>query len=74
MDTGTPATLTDCTVRERGSWECWYQDRAGRLSMTDSEFRNEIRDTFLDRDVFDSVRYVPKWKWWAVRIGIRTDG
>ncbi len=73
-ETGTPTTLTDCTVRDRGNWECWYKDRAGRLSMTDSEFRDEIRNAALNQDVFDSVRYVPKWKWWAVKIGIHTDG
>lgn len=72
-DTGTPATLADCTVRDRKNWECWYKGRAGRLSMVGGEFSDEIRDTFLDRDVFDSVRYVPKWKWWSVRIGIRTE-
>ena len=37
-----PATLTDCTVRDRKNWECWYKDRAGRLSMTDSAFHDEV--------------------------------
>lgn len=73
-DTGNPTTLTDCAVHDRENWECWYKDRVGRLSMADSRFRDEIRDATLDRDVFDSVRYVPKWKWWAVKIGIHTDG
>ena len=73
-ETGTPATLTDCMVRDRKNWECWYKDGAGRLSMTDSEFRDEIRNAALNQDVFDSVRYMPKWKWWAVKIGIHTDG
>ncbi|MBI5115050.1 hypothetical protein HZA56_01095 [Candidatus Poribacteria bacterium] len=73
-DTGAPTTLTDCTVHDRRNWECWYKNRSGRLSMTDSEFRDEIRNAALNQDVFDSVRYVPKWKWWAVKIGIHTDG
>lgn len=72
-DTGTPAMLTDCAVRNRQNWECWYKNRAGRLSMTDSEFRDEIRNTALNQDVFDSVRYVPKWKWWAVKLGMRIE-
>lgn len=72
-DTGTPATLTDCAVRDHGNWECWYKNRAGRLSMTDGQFLDEIRDVALDRDVFDSVRYVPKWKWWSVRVGVMAE-
>lgn len=72
-DTGTPAMLTDCTVRDRKNWECRYKDGAGRLSMTDSAFRDEIRNGALNQDVFDSVRYVPKWKWWAVRLGMRME-
>ena len=68
-ETGTPATLTDCTVRDRKNWECWYKDGVGRLSMTDGEFRDEIRNAALNQDVFDSVRYVPKWKWWAIKAG-----
>lgn len=73
-DTGVPATFTDCTVRDRKNWECWYKDRVGRLSMTDSAFHEEVLKAIPGRDTFDSVRYVPKWKWWAVRIGIHTDG
>ena len=69
-DTGIPTALTDCAVRDSRNWECWYKDRAGRLSMADGEFHEEIREPVLNRDVFDSVRYVPKWKWWAVRIGV----
>ena len=69
-DSGSPATLTDCAVRDRKNWECWYKDRTGRLSIADGEFQEEIREPVLNRDVFDSVRYVPKWKWWAVRIGV----
>lgn len=72
-DTGIPTTLTDCSVRDRQNWECWYKDRAGRLSMVDGAFREEIRNTTLNQDVFDSVRYVPKWKWWAVRVGVMAE-
>ena len=68
-ETGTPARLTDCTVRDRRNWECWYKDRTGRLSMANGTFRDEIRNAALDRDVFDSIRYVPKWKWWAIKVG-----
>lgn len=68
-DTGDLTTLTDCTVRNRKNWECWYMHRAGRMSMTDGRFRDEIQNADLDRDVFDSIRYVPKWKWWVVRVG-----
>lgn len=73
-DTGTPAMLTDCAVRNWQNWECWYKNRAGRLSMADGVFREEVLKNIPGRDIFDSVRYVPKWKWWTVRIGIRTDG
>ena len=73
-DTGTPATLTDCTVRDRRNWECWYKDRAGRLSMAKGAFHEEVLKAIPGRDAFDSVRYVPKWKWWAIKIGIRADG
>lgn len=72
-DTGSPTTLTDCVVRDHRNWECWYKNRVGRLSMVDGKFRDEIRDTVLDRDVFESVRYVSKWKWWAVKIGVRIE-
>lgn len=73
-DTGTPTTFMDCNVRDRRNWACWYQDRAGRLSMADGAFREEVLKEIPGKDTFDSVRYVPKWQWWAVRIGIRTDG
>lgn len=73
-DTGNPMVLTDCTVHDHKNGECWYVHRAGRMSMIDGRFHDEIRRADLDRDVFDSVRYVPKWKWWAVKIGINTDG
>ena len=69
-DTGTPARLTDCTVRDRGNWECWYKDMAGRLSMAGGAFREEVLKAIPGRDTFDSVRYVPKWKWWAVKTGV----
>lgn len=69
-DTGAPTTLTDCIVHDPKNWECWYKDRVGRLSMADGQFHDMIWDAVLDRDVFDSVRYVPKWKWLAVNFGI----
>ena len=72
-DTGTPATLTDCAVRDRRNWKCWYKDRVGQLSMADSEFREEVLKAIPGKDTFDSVRYVPKWKWWAVKAGIVTE-
>lgn len=72
-DTGTPATLTDCTVRDRRNWECWYKDRAGRLSMVDGVFREEVLKDIPGKDTFDSVRYVPKWKWWAVRLEVHVE-
>lgn len=68
-DTGAPATLTDCEVRDRDNWECWYPDRGGRLSMVDGVFREEILKDIPGKDTFDSVHYVPKWKWWAMQIG-----
>ena len=73
-DTGVPATLTDCAVRDPKNWECWYKGKVGRLSMVDGAFREEVLKPIPGRDIFDSVRYVPKWKWWAVKIGIHTDG
>lgn len=73
VDTGTPAMLTDCAVRDRGNWKCWYKDRAGRLSMAKGEFREEVLKAIPGRDAFDSVRYVPKWKWWAVRVGVMAE-
>lgn len=73
-ETGIPTTLTDCTVRDRRNWECWYKDRAGRLSMADGTFREAVLKNIPGKDTFDSVRYVPKWKWWVVRVRIRTDG
>ena len=72
-ETGTPATLTDCTVRDRKNWECWYKGRAGRLSMADDTFQEEVLKNIPGKDTFDSVRYVPKWKWWATRLGVRID-
>ncbi len=73
-DTGSPATLTSCTVRDKKNWECWYKDRGGRLSMADGTFHEEVLKNIPGKDTFDSVRYVPKWKWWAIKIGIHTDG
>lgn len=69
-DTGAPATLPDCEVRDHKNWECWYKDRVGRLSMVDGVFREEVLKDIPGKDTFDSVRYVPKWKWWAVKLGV----
>lgn len=65
--------LADCTVRDRWNWECWYKGRNGRLSMADGVFREEVLKDIPGKDTFDSVRYVPKWKWWAVKLGARIE-
>lgn len=72
-DTETPATLTDCKVRDRSNWECWYKDKGGRLSMSDGVFREEILKDIPGKDTFDLVRYVPKWKWWTIKFGIHIE-
>lgn len=41
-----------------------------RLSIADGIFGNEMLKAISDKDTFDSVRYVPKWKWWAVKLGM----
>lgn len=69
-DTGIPTTLTDCNVRDRSNWECWYKDRGGRLTMADGAFREEVLKDIPGKGTFDSVRHVPKWKWWTVKLGI----
>lgn len=72
-DIRTPTTLPDCTVRDHSNWECWYKDRVGRLLMVDGVFREEVLKAIPGRDTFDSVRYVPKWKWWAVKAGVSIE-
>lgn len=72
-DTGAPATLTDCRVRNRRNWECWYKDKGGRLSMADGVFREEVLKDIPGKDTFDSVRYVSKWDWWAVQAGVSIE-
>lgn len=72
-ETGTPTTLTDCAMRDRKNWECWYKGRVGRLSMADGVFREEVLKDIPGKDTFDSVRYVPRWKWWVVKLGMRFE-
>lgn len=72
-DTETPTTLPDCAMRDYRNWECWYKDKGGRLSMVDGVFHEEVFKDIPGKDTFDSVRYVPKWKWWAVKLGVHLE-
>ncbi len=72
-DTGVPTTLANCMVRDRTNWECWYKDKAGQLSMTKGVFHEKVLKAIPGKDTFDSVRYVSKWQWWFVKLGVRID-
>jgi len=72
-DAGISVSFTDCIVRDRTNWECWYKDRGGRFSMVGGTFREEVIKDIPGKDTFDSVRYVSKWKWWAIKFGVYMD-